>query len=116
MAASKLPPELLAFTPLLDTAEVRPTLPPLDELEAAVAQSPDDEEAQRRLRAQLEQTKQALLGAIDSRCDEENIIVTCGRVVEAGRRDFEPVYNATYGKIKGAEADGIQATAAAVGR
>ena len=93
-AAAKLPPLLANFSILQENEQVARILddPSFQAAQDAVQKNPTDDEAVKRLREATKVAKAAYEVAIQTRLQEENLKITCRKVVDAGNENFLAVY------------------------
>ncbi len=109
LAMQQLPAELRDFPPLNEHPFVQ-AVAGLDEVEEKVASDPSSGAALAALQDKARALKEAYGRAIEERIEkEQGALPTCESVIEAGRRTFEPVYNACFGKLSAVDSGGVDA-------
>ena len=113
---AQLPPELTGFTILKDMPDVAAELakPSFVAAQKAVQTSIDDENALSALQSEVMAVESAYKDAISARVQEDDIRVTCRRVIEAGNKDFKGVYGQVWQRIPHNDEEGLKAYESAV--
>ena len=114
--AAKLPPELHYFDIIKEeeTVDAALTDPAFVAAQQAMQSAPNDPKNLTVLQTEVTKLIPIYTTAIQTRLKEENLAITCRKVIIAGNEDFEQVYFNMWEMIVKADEKGVEETKAAI--
>ena len=105
------------FKPICDDPDVAAHIDKLalSEAQLELQHHPDDEAASAAAVAVLQRSARAMLSAmrrsVVKRCNEEDVVTNCKKVVDAANADFRPIYESVWTRIFANEGGGAEGRA-----
>ena len=114
--AAKLPPQLRNFSIIKEAETVAAALnaPAFVAAQQAMQSAPNDPNVSTALQTEIAKVMPIYETAIQTRLKEENLAVTCRKVVVAGNEDFEGVYQNVWDMTNKSDEEGCEATKQAI--